>query len=210
MAKRKTYQKYLAISEDALSVDFRWPQPGDRPFQRNDDWKANARLEKGGLTRLVLMAEGYKIGADAMVEEALEDNYKSATLVFPILFNYRHFIELSIKYTIATYGPAVGVEPVWNGHELLSLWNTLLKVFDAYGTDDPDQADKIVAGVVEDFARLDPKSISNRYPVDTKGNVIELTLEEVDLEALRDVMKGVEGFFTGADGYLDSLRSAGP
>jgi hypothetical protein len=210
MAKHKTYQEQLGISEDTLKLDFRWPQPGDRAFQRNQDWRANAPLEKGGQTRLVLMAEGYKMGADAMVREASGDSYRSAALVFPILFNYRHFIELSIKYTIATYGPTVGINPIWNGHELIPLWNTLLEVFDAYGTDDPDEADKIVGAIIEEFAKLDPRSINNRYPVDTRGNKIELTQEEVDLEALRGVMESVANFFTGADGYLDDLKGAGP
>ena len=73
MAKRKSYQEQLGISEDALRTDFRWPRPGDRAFQTNEDWRANAPIKKG----------------------------------FPILFNYRHFIELSIKDTIATYCPAV-------------------------------------------------------------------------------------------------------
>lgn len=156
------------------------------------------------------MSEGYKMGADAMVEEALGDNYKSATLVFPILFNYRHFIELSIKYTIATYGPPVGLGPVWNTHYLIPLWNKLLQVFDAYGTDDPDDADQIVGGIIAEFAKIDPNSFSHRYPVDTQGNIIELAQEEIDLDALRDVMNGVEGFFNGADGYLDHIRSASP
>ncbi len=202
MAKRKTYQEQLGISEDSLAASFRWPQPGDRAFQRNEDGRENAPLEQAEHARLVIMSEGYKMGADAMVDEALGDNSKGATLVFPILFNYRHYLELSLKYLIATYGPAVGLEPVWNTHHLIPLWNMLLELMDAYGTSDPDEADQVVGSIVQEFAKLDPNSFANRYPVDTRGNVIELAMEEVDLTALRDVMNGVDGFFSGADGYL--------
>ena len=209
MAKRTTYQEQLGIPEDALDSGFRWPRAGDRAFQSNEERSANAMLERGAQARFVLMAEGYKMGADAMIEEAAGDIYKSGTLVFPILFNYRHFIELQLKYTIATYGPTVGIEPVWNSHNLIPLWNRLLELLDAYGTDDPDDADKIVGTIIEEFAKIDPNSFFHRYPVDTRGQVLELTREEVDLAALKDVMDGVSGFFTGADGYLDALKSAG-
>ncbi len=209
MAKRRTYQNVLGLSDDVLSEEFRWPRPGDKAFRTNDDYQANAPLEKHGHARLVLMADGYKMGADAMVAEALGDTYKSATLVFPILFNYRHFIELSIKYTLATYGRAVGIKPIWNTHDLIPLWNRLLEVFDAYGTEDPDDGDPIVGEIVGEFAKLDPDSFAHRYPVDTKGKLIELTMEEIDLETLRDVMGAVDNFFTGVDGYLDYLRDAG-
>lgn len=32
----------------------------------------------------------------------------------------------------------------------------------------------------------------------------------MDLSVLADVMEGVDGYFTGCDGYLDSLEGAAP
>ena len=49
---------------------------------------------------------------------------------------------------------------------------------------------------------------SHRYPVDKKGKVLELTLEEVDLEALRDMINAVEDFFAGA-GQSQERRALG-
>jgi hypothetical protein len=49
---------------------------------------------------------------------------------------------------------------------------------------------------------------ANRYPIDTRGKLISLAHEEVDLHRLADVMNGLEGYFSGCDGYLDSLQSA--
>ena len=42
------------------------------------------------------------------------------------------------------------------------------------------------------------------------GRPIALALEHVDLVVLADVMNAVDGYFTGCDGYLDALESAGP
>jgi len=91
-----------------------------------------------------------------------------------------------------------------DGPEAIARW--------AESIPDEDKGFKLVAfrKLGSEFAKIDPDSFSHRYPVDKKGKVLELTQEEVDLEVLRDVMNGVEGFFTGADGYLDNLRSASP
>jgi len=64
--------------------------------------------------------------------------------------------------------------------------------------------------LVAEFATVDPGSFSFRYPVDTQGRPIELAHGYMDLSVLADVMEGVDGYFTGCDGYLDALASAGP
>ncbi|TKV70506.1 hypothetical protein D0C28_26340 [Rhizobium sp. AU243] len=156
------------------------------------------------------MMTGYKRAADLMVERAIANDADRAALVYPIIFNYRQFIELSLKYLIATYGPTVAVQPVWNTHDLGDLWKSLMEVLDGYGHDDVDQTDPVVAQIVAEFAKVDPKSFSYRYPVDTKGKPIPIAQSELDLAALADVMEALEGYFSGSDGYLDSLQSAGP
>ncbi|MBO9501648.1 hypothetical protein [Brevundimonas sp. A19_0] len=67
-----------------------------------------------------------------------------------------------------------------------------------------------MAAIVAEFAKVDPGSFSYRYPVDTKGKLIELAHDRLDLGALADVMNAVDGYFSGCDGYLDHLQSAGP
>lgn len=71
-------------------------------------------------------------------------------------------------------------------------------------------ADAVVAEIIAEFAKVDPQSFSYRYPVDKKGNLVNLAFEEVDLQRLADVMQGLDGYFSGCDGYLDNLQSAGP
>ena len=74
-------------------------------------------LNAVGITRLVLMKDGYKTAADLMVEAAASDRLSRDTLVFPIIFNYRQFLELSLKYQLATFGPEVGIKPNWKSHD---------------------------------------------------------------------------------------------
>jgi len=196
--------------ESILDREFRWPQRGDTPFTQARRWQDNASIEKHSHGRTVMMMTGYKKAADLMVEHATQDRIDRDALVYPIIFNYRQFIELSLKYLIATYGHTVDVSSNWKTHKLLDLWKTLLEVLEGYGHDDPDGTDPIVAEIVTEFAKVDPDSFSYRYPVDTKGRPIPVAHEELDLVVLADVMEALEGYLTGCDGYLDHLQSAGP
>lgn len=200
MAKRKTF-------EELLNADFRWPQDGDNPFTVSKDWFQNATLAQNEFTRLSLMMEGYKKAADLMVEQSVASRADRDYLVFPIIFNYRQYIELSLKYLLYAYGASVDVDPNWKTHDLSLLWSEFAILLERYETSDPDNADAVVEYVVAQFSKIDPQSFSYRYPVDTKGKPIPLEHELLNLESLHDVMQGVGSYFTGCDGYLDSLNN---
>lgn len=196
--------------ESILNREFRWPRKGDQPFTQSAHWQDNAHINQDGYSRLVMMMAGYKKAADLMVERATQARGDRDALVFPIIFNYRQFIELSLKYLIAIYGHTVGVPANWKSHDLSALWKTFMEVLDGYGHAPSDQTNSVVAETVAEFAKVDPSSFSYRYPVDTKGNPIPIEHEQLDLVALADFVEALEGYFTGCDGYLDHLQGAGP
>ena len=154
------------------------------------------------------MTDGYKTAGDLMIEAASQDRSLRDTLVFPIIFNYRHFLEISLKYLLATYGATVGIEPNWHTHHLEMLWGSVLEMLDKYGTSDPDDADSIVGGIILEFAKIDPDSYAYRYSVDRKGKPLPLTQNDLHLPTLADVMNSVSSYFDGCDGYLDNLHGA--
>lgn len=72
------------------------------------------------------LREGYKNSADELVETVLKygsDVKKLDTFIFPIIFSYRHSIELSLKHI---YLRAFGRLPL-GGHNLISLWDVVNK-----------------------------------------------------------------------------------
>lgn len=196
--------------DSILNREFRWPKSGDRPFTRSSNWQDNAYLEKHAGGRLVMMMTGYKEGADLMVEKAAKQRGDRDVLVFPIVFNYRQFIELSLKFLIAQYGGRVGIPANWKSHDLGELWKTFQRVLNGNGHSNADHADLAVEEVIAEFAKVDPDSFSYRYPVDTKGTPIPLEHEQLDLATLADVMAALENYFSGCDGYLDASQGAGP
>ncbi|MEQ9412167.1 MAG: hypothetical protein RIK87_30955 [Fuerstiella sp.] len=192
------------------STDFRWPRKGDTLFTQAENSYENAEIAGRSHSRLVMMFTGYKLGGDLMVQHSNQGNCERAALVYPIVFNYRHFIELALKYIIATYGGTVGIKPNWNTHDLETLWCTFRRVLIGYGHEDPDGTDQVISKTITEFSKVDERSFSFRYPVDRQGRKIPLGHEELDLNSLADVMKGLEGYFIGTDGYLDNLQNAGP
>jgi len=188
--------------EELLNTDFRWPKKGDAPFTEAADPSQNAVIADDGFGRLVLMTDGYKMTADLAVTHTIANPADRDLLVFAIVFNYRQFLELSLKYQLATHGGAVGMEPNWKTHDLAVLWSSFSEMLELYGTPDPDEADPIVRSVVLEFAKIDPGSYSYRYPVDTKGNPIPIEYNALCLSNLADVMKAVAGYFNGCDGFL--------
>lgn len=195
------------VFEEMLNSEFRWPTKGDQPFVEASEPIDNAMIAENDFTRLIHMIEGYKIAADLAVAHCNECNSERDILVYPIVFNYRQFIELSLKYQIATYGKLANIEPVWNTHKLDVLWKHFQKILDAYGTIDPDEADFTVASVIAEFSKIDPKSDAYRYPVDRNGVPLPMAFAATHLENLADVMNAVAGYFTGCDGYLSSRDS---
>jgi hypothetical protein len=199
MAKKKSFT-------DILDYEFRWPSPDDRPFIVADEPLDNASIAEDGFTRIVFMIDGYKRGADLMVKAAAADRRTRDFLVFPIIFNYRQFLELSLKYQLATFGPTVGIEPNWSSHKLQDLWSEFLELIDRYGTDEPDNADPIVGKTILEFAKIDPGSFSHRYPVDRRGNPLPVAYANLHLPTLADVIQGVDSYFSGCDGYLSDRQ----
>ena len=154
--------------EAILDQEFRWPRQGDDPFSLPRGI-ADATIAEDNFSRFVLMMEGYKSAAESLVDRCLEDWRETDLLIFPIMFLYRHCLELQLKYINNTYSTHVGVAPIWGTHDLTRLWRQFKVVLDGFGTDDPDDTDSIVEKTVAQFAKIDPKSFSHRYPCDTKG-----------------------------------------
>ena len=203
MAKRLAF-------DGIFKTEFRWPTKGDTPFVVALDGLDNAIIFEDERTRLAVMTSGYKKSADLAVIRATDYRADRDFLVYPILFNYRQFLELSLKYHLASYGYAVGIDPNWTSHDLGVLWDIFEEMLDRYGVDDPDKVNPTVKRVVAEFAKIDPDSYSYRYPVDRKGKPVPVVFGVMDLQSLADVINAVAGYFTGCDGYLDSLRSSGP
>jgi hypothetical protein len=194
---------------DILNKKFRWPIPGDRLFDNSAVQRDDAQLVSDAFARMVIMAGGYKEGADILVQSAIERGSQRDFFVYPIVFCYRQYLELTLKWMIWTYGPAVGVDANCKAHDLKLLWREFEKVRSRSGADEGDEgANDAVAECVREFSEIDDGSFNFRYSMKQDGTPIVLTRDRIDLVRLRDVMDGIDGYFKGCDGFLDHLQGA--
>ena len=89
----------------------RWPATGDRAFKIEFQSEGNADIERDATRRMYLMISGYKLIADQAVDQiaASRDPFSRDTMVYPIFFNYRHFIEISLKAFIDEFAKKANV-----------------------------------------------------------------------------------------------------
>jgi hypothetical protein len=154
------------------------------------------------------MADGYRVAGDCLVDEALSERHTRDVLVYPIVFCYRHFLELSLKCLISFYGPRLGTKPEWKSHDLRRLWLRFERLIDHLRPGESDDGTVAARQCIMEFAKVDPGSFSFRYAVSNKGQTLELPLDRIDLAQMKDVMAGLYGYFSGCDGFLDHVLNA--
>lgn len=157
---------------------------------------------------------GYKEAGDLLLRNALEGG-RQHVLVFPIIFLYRHYIELILKEIIMNNRAFLGIsENFPNYHNIDRLWEICRENFQKVDEAiDPqftksEEYQKIVEGYnvleidLRKFAVLDPTSESFRYPVDNRGRPIVVDKKIVNLKELPELInrisEALEGISVGA------------
>ncbi len=173
----------------------RWPEIGDRLLSPGRD----TFLAEDAFERRFRLLRGYKRAGDVLVQTALAQRYDRDNLVFPALFNYRHYIELALKATVDEHGGFAGVTLGAKNHKLPELWGLFLAVAKAFGNDCSDHATVAVGKCIAEFDSVDTSSTVFRYAQNLNGSTPALPGDGLDLVRLHDVMNGIENFFECAD-----------
>jgi hypothetical protein len=186
--------------------DPRWPAKGDRIFYQGQDARAANSLGE----RVYRLAKGYKLAGDTLVYNFLGEHRDYDDLNYPILFCYRHYIELTLKEIVQKHGPWVDVLLPDENHKLPELWGLFLQVATAYGNDPQYEAAAAVASCITELAKFDPSSFAFRYASYKKrtGKLIPLEFGTIDLDNLHDVMDGIANFIECAEADFSSKRDA--
>ena len=158
-------------------------------FGPDADWWHNAVVSKWHSSWYVY-AEGYRRAADALAEVAAADRGENDALVYPIVFLYRQYLELSFKGMLRDAAFAAGAEPPGiASHSLPKVWATLQPLLkDALDQDLKAVEWQILTNCVDQFAKSDPTSQTFRYPVQKDGAPADHVTTHINLRQLRDEM----------------------
>ncbi len=173
-----------------------WPRKGDTLFDSADDWYHNARVNwlPDGWDAYAI---GYKRAGDILVGHIVDMHRDRDKIVFPIVFNYRQYIELRLKKLIRDGRRLLDEqEPFPRTHDLQKLWSSCRDLISKIEPNGSKADIEAVDDAIEKFCSVDPGSDSFRYPVDRDGNPsLPDTLRLINLRQLRDAMDRLAAFF---------------
>lgn len=195
------------------------PRKGDILF-RDDlpDWQNNACLDVIHGDEDLGYTEGYLRGAQKLVQHVVETGRDQDLLVYPIIFLFRHHVELVLKRIIARAPYLMDREPTdvekrhLGKHRLDLLWTDLKPMFSTIfqkaGWGTPDRED--IEGV-DDYVRqlqeLDPDSFSFRYARTKDGSrTLPSHFKRVNVQHFAEMMERLSAYLDGIDSATDHLE----
>ena len=156
------------------------------------------------------------MAANAIYDTIESDTFRQNTLVYPMIFNYRQFIELQLKELSAIGNKYLYRENDFKeGHELKELWdeyrNNILKEINS--NFDQAMLDNVERLIIE-FVSEDPRSTNYRYPfklLATKGAAAStrkasLNRDTLDLKNFKETIDKLVNFFAWQWDLLDSSQ----
>jgi hypothetical protein len=153
-----------------------------------------------------------------LVEHVVVHQRDQDYLVYPIIFLYRHSIELALKGLLRR-APILIKRPLTekeskhqkSEHCLEVLWKDLKPIFStictASGWGPPDEADiEGVDSYIHQLTELDPYSFSGRYPCSQKGVPAPLlNFKRINLRHFAELLEQLANYFDGL-GWLDPIN----
>ncbi len=170
---------------------------------------------------------GYKEAGDLLLQDALGGGGQHF-LVFPIIFMYRHYIELQLKEIIINNWLYLDIsEGLPTYHNIEKLWSmcrdALHKMDEAVDpafTKTKEYINEIISRYdaleadLKVFSQWDPNSEIFRYPIDKRGNPIVVNLKNINLKELEELISRIsrelDGISLGAYDLLsqkEDMRS---
>ena len=179
--------------------DLPWPQKGDKLFRPDKDWWNNACLNYLP-DDWELYVIGYKHAAEVLVAYIVEKHSEQDTLVFPIVFLYRQYLELRLKRLITDGSQLLDVEKDFpKTHELGNLWGDCKKILSKLEPKIPKEDLEAVEDAIKQFTNIDPSSETFRYPIHKDGRrLLPPEIKYINLRNLAEVMDKIVHFLDSA------------
>lgn len=193
--------------DELLTTKIRVPNLDDQLFVDVDNWPMTARLYMYP-DPSELYVVGYKEAADALVETVSMRKGTADSLVFPIVFLYRHYLELRMKLLLEEGRRLLGVDhKAVAEHDLSVLWPKVRGILtDIFPNSDQSDFDAIDA-LIEQFKQVDPRSTSFRYPNKKDGKrSVNSDVSRINLSILSEVVGAMSSVLEGAAGAISEYQ----
>lgn len=187
----------------------------DKLFVEAEDWWMNACLNWfHDPTEMYII--GYKEAADSLVDSIANRKGSADSLIFPIVFLYRHYVEIRIKSLLHDGSRLLDREYKQKSeHQLSKLWPKVRSILDELWPNDEVGDFKAMDSLIAQFEEVDPRSTTFRYPKDFEGNnSLKLDVPRVNLRNLAEVVGTMSIILEGSadaiaeyQGYKNDMQS---
>jgi hypothetical protein len=213
----------MALKPLDIEELLRYPRKGDplvpspAPLDRYRGDPANA------------CAHGYRRAAQVLVEYT-QSRGDEAFLFYPILFLYRHHVELMLKNLILAFDEpgvrratgmgelnAAEIRNLRQGkkaHSLQWLWDRLRPAIQALGNE-VVQSERVegISFYIQQLNEIDPESVNFRYTTeieDTKAKLKKAQKKgtDADIRTFAEAMERLANYLDGVDSYVAAIIEA--
>lgn len=142
---------------------------------------------------------GYFTAANVLIEAAGKDRQNIDLLVYPITYNYRHGIELGLKFLAEQLPGISGTTPpnMSPTHKLVDVWG-IVKPLLLQQQDDFDPDGTLIPHIEKillDIIKLDSSAQVFRFPTDRGGSPFLQNETHINLSVLSDTLEPVKEIF---------------
>lgn len=210
MAERTSAARVTGAAEPQVASF--WPGPNDALFVKNLVDQPTLGAGPGGPGWFEYI-ESYRDAARALVDIAVADDYERMPMphlaAIPVLFLYRHYLELVMKDMLLQgarhQDQALAPDDLAKryGHDLLRLWQACQEMVDSIWPGANDRRHEELGALtrqIEELATVDPGSFAARYPTARDGATslpadkfqsYDLSVFADGVERIGDIIRGV-------------------
>ncbi|GDX35665.1 hypothetical protein LBMAG18_01760 [Alphaproteobacteria bacterium] len=170
-----------------------------------------------------LYASGYKDSANILCEHIIEKKrtLNRSGIVYPIIYLYRHYLELQLKNLILLSNKAIllinnnsfddSYKKIILSHNLIDLYDLCLKnlknLSEEIGEEESlineNEDFSMLKNIIKEFDKHDKLSEAFRYPVDKKNNFNLQKINNINIKKIYDMINEGTKILDGAEGWLD-------
>jgi hypothetical protein len=191
--------------------NFSWPRKGARLFKADVPVSPPAFLESGP-SRWWMYAESYRFAAATLVERFAKTGHDQDFLALPVLFLYRHYVEVALKFIEREASLLLGKpHPKPKGHGIRDRWGRVQPLLEEIWPNNADykKDNRHVRSLIAQLDVVDPDSDTFRYPVDADGHSnLPPELERLDLSHFAAEMEAFAHWVGGVEGALSAEQEA--
>lgn len=178
----------------------------NRLFAPGENYALNACVgANGGPVDFDRFSSGFFQAAAVLIEHLRQHPFEVDSLIYPIVQNSRHAIELSLKYLVGILSTIAeqNVE-VAHTHKISDNWEKVQKLI--LHLDLAKEEDlQSVTDVLRDFIQLDPKGEAFRYPTSKHGDLYLKGTSHINVDIFADRISVAATFLSNFCFYADHL-----